>query len=364
MHKLLIVAILSLTTMWLIGCGSSSSNRVVPPPQNQTSTFAFMQMVPNQGEMFSPMLGKFVTTNGSTQFSAAAVIDSGSGQPVTGDFYSIILSSDSKKATLDLYGGLDRNSAQWDIWVANIDGTNMVPVTNDANYNRTPQFSPDGSKVIFVSLRPGPDNNPHMQIVTRKQDGTGDTVLPLPEGFVGAWAPTFSPDGSKIAAELWGYDSGQNWYDGIWVMNADGSSPQMLTNPSSTLGCQCHDQTPAFSGDGTKVVYSREDWTNPDIMHKEDVYIGNVDGTGETKLTDAVGANFEPTILNIAGVGERILFSSNRDNLTATAGDGFEIYSMKLDGTGLTRLTTDALYDSFNSSFDGLGHDDAALNRR
>jgi Tol biopolymer transport system component len=364
MHKLIFVLILTLSGMWLIGCGSSSNSKVVPPPQSQTTTFAFMQMVPNQGEMFSPMLGKFVTTNGNVEFSAAAVNDAASGQPVTGDFYSIILSADGKKATLDLYGGLDRNSAQWDIWVANVDGTNMLQVTNDTNYNRTPQFSPDGSKVIFVSLRPAPDNTPHMQVVTRKLDGTGDTVLPLPTGFVGAWAPTYSPDGTKVAMELWGYDSGQNWYDGIWVMNKDGSSPQMLTNPSATVGCQCHDQTPSFSLDGSKITYSREDWTNPDIMHKEDVYIMNADGTGVTRITDGVGANFEPLVLNIAGVGETILFSSNRDNLPATGGDGFELYGIKPDGSGLTRLTNNTLYDSFNFSFDGLGHDSAALNRR
>lgn len=364
MRRLLIVAMLLLNTLWLIGCGSSSSSKVVPP-QSQTTTFAFMQMVPNQGEMFSPMLGKFVTTSGNTQFSAAPVNDSTSGQPVTGDFYSIALSPDGKKATVDLYGGLDRNSAQWDIWVADVDGTNMTQVTNDANYNRTPQFSPDGSKVVFVSLRPGPDNTPRMQVVTRKLDGTGDTVLPLPTGFVGAWAPTYSPDGAKIAMEMWGYDSSQQWYDGIWMMNADGSnSSQMLTNPSATEGCQCHDQTPSFSLDGSKITYSREDWTNPDIMHKEDVYIMNADGTGVTKLTDGVGTNFEPLVLNIAGVGETILFSSNRDDVTANGGDGFEIYIMKPDGSGLMRLTNNALYDSFNFSFDGLGHNDAVLNRQ
>ena len=130
-------------------------------------------------------------------------------------------------------------------------------------------------------------------------------------------------------------------------MDADGSNPQMLTNPSSTEGCGCHDQTPAFSANGSKITFSREDWTNPDIAHKEDVYIMNADGTGITKLTDGVGINFEPMMLNVAGVGERILFSSNRDNLTMPGGMGFEMYSMNLDGTGMTRLTNNNLYDSF-----------------
>ncbi|HET9304605.1 MAG TPA: hypothetical protein VFO46_01130 [Candidatus Sulfotelmatobacter sp.] len=364
MRKFLFVLIFSFTTLWWMACGgSTSNNNGITPPKTQTTTFAFMQLVPNQGEMFSPMLGKFVTTDGNSQFSAAAVTDPTNGQPVTGDFYSIILSPDGKKATLDLYGGLDRNTAQWDIWVATVDGSSMVQVTNDTNYNRTPQFSPDGTKVIFVSMRPISEGSSRPQVVTRNVDGTGDTLLPMPPGFVGAWAPTFSPDGSKIAVELWGYDASQNWYDGIWLMNANGSNPRMLTNAAATEGCSCHDQTPSFTADGSRITFSREDWTNPDIRHKEDVYIMSADGTGVTMLSDGVGTNFEPTVLNISGVGERILFSSNRDNLSVASGDGFDLYSMKLDATALTRLTNNQLYDSFNFSFDGLGSKDTAQTR-
>lgn len=368
MRKFLFVLILSLSTLWWMACGSSSSNNnnnvITPPPKTQTTSFAFMQLVPNQGEMFTPMVGTFLTTDGNSQFSAAAVNDPANGQPITGDFYSIILSPDGKKATLDLYGGLDRNSAQWDIWIATMDGSSMVQITNDTNYNRTPQFSPDGTKVIFVSMRPISEGVSRPQVVTRNADGSADTLLPLPAGFVGAWAPTYSPDGSKIAMELWGYDTNQNWYDGIWVMNADGSNPQMLTNPAATEGCSCHDQTPSFTANGSRITFSREDWTNPDIRHKEDVYIMNVDGTGVTMLTNGVGTNFDPMVLNIAGAGERILFSSNRDNLSVASGDGFDLYSMKLDGTGLTRLTNNTFYDSFNFSFDGLGGQETAQSGR
>jgi Tol biopolymer transport system component len=349
-----IIVILSFASVCLIGCGSTSSKP--PVVQTQTTTFAFMQGVAGQIQLYSPMIGKYVTTSGNVQFTAAAIIDKTNGQAVTGDFYSIIMSADGKKATVDLYGGLDRNSGQWDIWVANVDGSNMVQVTNDVNVNRTPQFSPDGTKVIFVSMRPAPGNN--FSVVTRNIDGTGDWVMPLPTGFEGVWAPTYSPDGTKIAMELWGYDSGNNWYDGIWVINADGSNPQMLDNPA-TGSCICHDQTPSFSSDGSKITFSRHDW----LTQQEDVYIMNADGTGVTKLTDSVGINFEPMVLNIAGIGERILFSSNRDNPSSPGGTGYELYSMKLNGTELTRLTDNALYDSFNFSFDGSGGSDSAAAR-
>lgn len=343
MHKLLLLGIiLSLTALWLLGCGGSPSG-TSPILQPQTSTFAFMQSVAGQNGLYSPMIGKFVTTATSTQFSSSAFVDSASGQVVTGIFYSIAMSPDGKKGAVDMYGGLDRNSGQWDIWVANNDGSNMVQVTNDPYWDATPQFSPDGSRVIFVSQRP---KEGRFEVVTRKVDGTNEQVIPMPSGFNGAWAPTYSADGGKIAMEVWGYDANNNWYDGIWIMNADGSDPQLLTNP--TTNCNCHDQTPAFSANGSKLTFSRQDWNTG----QEDVYVMNSDGSGVTKLSNRVGNSFEPVFFSVAGLGERILFSSNRDNVSAANGADYELYSMKVDGSDVIRLTNNNLYDSFNFSFD------------
>jgi hypothetical protein len=47
---------------------------------------------------------------------------------------------------------------------------------------------------------------------------------------------------------------------------------------------------------------------------------------------------------------DRVLFSSNRDNLNAGSA-GFELYAMKTDGSGLTRLTNNNVYDGFNQEF-------------
>jgi len=307
-----------------------------------------MQEASNLTYMFNPMVGKYTTTNGNTQFSVGTVVDPTTNQPVTAEFYSIALSADGKKATLDMYGGLDGTSNQWDIWVANADGTGTpVQITNDTNNNRMPQLSPDGAKVVFNSSRLGSDNYNRDLVVIRSATGSGgEVVLPMPEGVEQTWAPTFSPDGTKIAVEMWGYNySTSTWYDGIWVMNADGSNPHMLTNPESTVGCDCYDETPSFTSDGTKIVYSRDDWTN--ATEVENIFIMNADGTGVTQLTNNVGINFDPLVLKIAGVGQKILFSSNRDNLSLAGGAGYEIYSMNMDGTGVTRLTTNTRYDAF-----------------
>ncbi len=360
MNKFSFMFIIIVVSILLHGCASSSNPVPTPKPtpQTQTSTFAFMQSIAGKAGYYSPMIGTFSTSGGVTQFSSAAVIDSASNEVVTGNFYSIALSADGKKVTVDLFGGLDRNTGRWDIWVANIDGSNMTQVTSDGDTNRTPQFSPDGSKVVFISQRTSAGAS-SLYVVTRRTDGSNEQVFQMPVGFSGAWAPTYSSDGSKIAMEMWGYDSNNAYYDGIAVMNADGSNLTVLTNPAG-IDLNLHDQTPAFSADGSKITFSRQAFGSS----QEDVYVMNSDGSGVTKLTDGVGNSFEPIMFTIAGLGERILFSSNRDNVAATGGTGYELYSMKVDGTEVTRLTNDSLYDSFNFSFDPVSSESAALRRQ
>jgi hypothetical protein len=79
----------------------------------------------------------------------------------------------------------------------------------------------------------------------------------------------------------------------------------------------------------------------------EDVYIMNAAvGSNVTKLTDGVGFNSDPMFVSVGG-SDRVLFSSNRDNLSMDTSSGFELYSIKTDGTGITRLTNNSLFDAF-----------------
>jgi len=328
--------------LWLTGCGDSHKTVVQP----QISSFAFMQDA--GGYLFTPMLGKYTTTGATTVFTVSPVLDSSTNQPVTGEFYSISLSPDGSKAVVDLYGGQNGDSGQWDIFISDSgDRGNMVAVTNDIYLDALPQFSPDATKVIFNSERPGSQDSNQWQIVTPSVDGSGETVLPMPLGASQTWAPTYSPDGSKIAVEAWGYDSAGNYFDGIVTMTSDGSNPKLLTNPAAI--CDCYDENPAFTADGRKITFSGESWDASTASETEDIYIMNADGTGLTQLTSGMGINFDPIAVNIVGVGPRILFTSNWGNSGVTGAGAYELYSMKLDGTELTRLTTNALYDSFSS---------------
>ena len=343
MRKILIfVFILSFTTAWLVGCGDSGK-RITPTP---TPNVAFMQET--GAYLFTPRLGTFSTSGNTITFTESAVVDTSTQQPVSAEFYSIILSRDGTKAALDLYGGLDGLTDQWDIFVANSDGSgNPMQITNDANDDRMPQLSPDGTTVIFNSIRLGTDNYDHAMIVTRSVTGSSENVLPLPLNASSTYAPTYSPDGSRIAAEAYGYDVEDNYFDGIVVMNADGSNPQLLTNPGALTEVEAFDETPSFTSDGTKIVFSGYTYDFNTSSETEDIYIMNTDGTGVTLLTDSSAIYYDPVVVNIPGVGDKILFSSNLDNLGVSDSSGFEIYMMNMDGTGVTRLTSNYVFDAF-----------------
>jgi Tol biopolymer transport system component len=333
MRKVLLASVvLALIAFLAVGCGDSSK-KITPPPAQPSQSFAFLQeATPAVPYILNPALGKLTGTTLATTIPT----DSGTGQPVKGDFWSIALNKEGTKATFDLYGGVDGTGTQYDVYTANVDGSGMVQLTHDYEA-MLPSFSSDGTKIVFTSWRPY-DGSPYNvdQVAVINADGTGEQILPLPPGAEDTWAPSFSPDGTKIAVEAWGYTADAGEFDGIFVMNADGSNPVMLTNPWAI--CNCWDEYPVFTLDGTKVVFSRDDFSGE--VWIEDIYIANVDGSGVTKLTDGKGINADPLVLSDG----RILFSSNRDNLSAPGGTGYELYVMNQDGTGLTRLTSDSIY--------------------
>ncbi len=69
----------------------------------------------------------------------------------------------------------------------------------------------------------------------------------------------------------------------VYVMDADGSNPQRLTNsPSST------DRDPAWSPDRTKIAFE----SNRD--GNDEVYLMNADGSNPQRLTNTATHNFDP----------------------------------------------------------------------
>ena len=129
------------------------------------------------------------------------------------------------------------------------DGSNAVPLTvpgPGGDSSREPQYSPDGSRIVFVRQTGGTGR---FEIWIMNADGSGQTPLTTVSGNIQDGRPSFSPDGQRIA---WSRFTGPPPNQDIYIMNADGSNQTQVTSGPG------QDYAPEFSPDGTRIVFERE----------------------------------------------------------------------------------------------------------
>jgi dipeptidyl aminopeptidase/acylaminoacyl peptidase len=124
-----------------------------------------------------------------------------------------------------------------DIHVINGDGSGEVRLTNDPTGASMPSWSPDGSKIAFVSGRADPNGD----IFVMNPDRSGVTQLTSGPGY--DFQPQWSPDGSRIA-----FESSRGDSTNVYIMNADGSDVHRLTTTGNETRF-------AWSPDGKQIAF-------------------------------------------------------------------------------------------------------------
>ncbi len=202
-----------------------------------------------------------------------------------------------------------------------------------------PSVSPDGTQVAYFAVpRPAKIDfdvpPPPERIHVMNVDGTGDEAITRRRQR--SQDPDWSPDGSQIVysqARITG-DTAQYR---LVVINADGSGRRPLTAFGGV-----DEFNPKWMPDGETIVFERYRETGK----LSDIATIDVDdGTEQTLLA----TKYWDTNPVASPDGTRIVFTSNRDRPGAEnrLGRGFEVYTMALDGSDIERLTDNRRPDIF-----------------
>ncbi len=206
-----------------------------------------------------------------------------------------------------------------------------------------PAVSPDGTFVLFSSPRTGNGDLYRVNI-----DGTN--VIRLTNDVACECDAECSPDGASIA-----YIREGNRQSEIWIMNADGTGQRQLTSSRGEKG------GPKFSSDGLKIVFYRAESvleSKIGVFKALELYLVEIKTGLETRLTDnqikdlyptyspdgkclaftrddqISTMNWDGTSLRRLGSGWQPAFSPDGNQIVASAGTfSRQIDIMNMDGS-------------------------------
>lgn len=181
----------------------------------------------------------------------------------------------------------------YDIYIANADGTDTRKLFGGPGYDAEAIISGDGKKIVFTSVKNG-----DLDIYTMDADGGNVRQLTNEVGYDGG--PFFSYDGKYIVYRAYHPTDGREIEDYQRLLR------QGLVRPG-----------------------------------KLDIYIMNADGSNKRRVTNLNVASFAP-FLHPNGI--QIIFSSNNGDPRRR---NFDLYLINVDGTGLERVTTSGEFDGF-----------------
>ncbi len=206
------------------------------------------------------------------------------------------------------------------LFMINADGTGLKQLTNIPGADLEPAWSPDGKQIAFTSIRDG-----NQQIYLLDVDSQAVIRLTQPDVNIENSQPAWSADGKQIAYTVKRLETYQ-----VWVMNNTGQENAQLARSGQSLW----DYSPAWTADGKVIVFnqrpSNNGLTRPWLMSIQ------VPGDGT-----ATHLNFPTPIEDVEFSPDGLwLVSEGRDRT-----GNRDIYFMTVTGGNRTRLTTDPAVD-------------------
>lgn len=153
-------------------------------------------------------------------------------------------------------------SGDLELWTMNIDGSEQRQITDGLGYDGGAFFSPDGSKLVFRASRPKTEEEQkeykellaqglvkptNMEIYVCNVDGSD--LRQVTDLGNANWAPFFHPSGEKILFSS-NHHSKRGFPFNLFMINTDGTGLRQITFDDQ------FDAFPMFSYDGEKLLFS------------------------------------------------------------------------------------------------------------
>jgi len=311
--------VVELDAVNLSGTLSTSNNssdltylwRLVPPIE---STSASLSSSTDEKPSFEPDVGGIYT--------ATLVVNNGEADSIEDSVKITVLDQLTHNEANDGHAYYNASGTQiafhsdrgdtgdFNIWVMDADGENLIQITNNLASDRRPHWSPDGSQIVFHSNRSGNED-----LYIKNADGTG-TATRITSNTNGDTHPYWHPtDATQVF-----YQSSRSGFRQIRTKTVGESGSMSLIAGDFNVG------HPMLSHDGSKVAYGRNS-----IGGRNDIWVANIDGTDLTQLTntpdiDEQHADWSPDDSQIA------MRYVNLDNSS-------DIWLMDSDGSNKSQLT-------------------------
>ena len=256
------------------------------------------------------------------------------------------------------------------IWLMDVDGRNQKQLTNIPEGACQPEWSPDGTRLVFISpCKKFQEDYPLSTMIIINVDGSDPLTLPTVPG--GDFDPAWSPDGSRIAftsfrgtghpqihiinlddfsvevlageglkngnpawspdGKMIAYISNWSGRQLIWIMDTNGENKYMFTRAADVKH-----SSPTWSPDGKVIVFTQENITNGGFRLMAAAYDKQV--STAFPVTSIMDSMRDPSY---SLDGQWLVFES----WTSETRSNHDIYRMAPSGLGLVRLTDDKSND-------------------